>query len=183
MKLTSKIAATLAVLALASTAHAQKINGTVGFTGSATLNNANISSATAVTTWSGTTAAQPITGNFSGIASGTPVTFAPNWIFTAPKAALWSVGGFTFDYTSGASTLTTFNGQTFLGVSGVGMIKRAGFMDTPGTFSFTAQTPGVNSVFTFSASGTAVPDGGASVALLGLSLIGLGGASRLVRRK
>ena len=185
MKLASTIAATLAVLALASTAHAQKINGTIGFTGSATLNSSNLNSATTVMTWSGTTAAQPITGNFAsaGIVAGTPVTFTPNWVFVTGLNSLWTVGPFTFNYSSGASTVTTFNGQTFLGVSGTGIIKGTGFTDTPGTFSFTAQTPGVASVFTFSASGTAVPDGGASVALLGLSLIGLGGASRLVRRK
>ncbi len=176
-------------LALTSAAQAGYINGTIGFVGSATLNNSNIALATAVNSWSGAAAGglpgagAPITGDFIGILVGAPVTFGSPWTFSSPKVGLWAVNGFTFDIGSSLVSVGVLGGQTFLNVSGTGLIKKAGFTDTPGVFSFTAQTPGVASVFTFSASGNAVPDGGATVALLGLSILGLGGVGRLVRRK
>ncbi len=61
-------------------------------------------------------------------------------------------------------------------LTGYGIMSLTGFDPTPGNWSFSADT--VSGVFTFSSQTAAVPDGGTSVALLGLSLLGLAGARR-----
>ncbi len=177
MKLTSKIAATFAVLALASTAQAAKINGVISFDGQATINGTN----TGVTTFTGVTSGIPITGSFSAfVAPNTPVTIAAPWLFNSgPIANFWSVGGFTFNLSS--SSVIFQSGFNVL-VGGTGMITGNGFDPTPGTWSYSSQN-GAGSNVRFSASSNSVPDGGATLALLGASFLGLGGVSRLVRRK
>jgi hypothetical protein len=192
MKITSKIAATFAVIAFTSAAQAVVLPGIVGevnFVGTAALNGP-ITTATGVSTWSGTASgglpgvAAPISGDFLSIALNTPVTFAAPWIFANATPNLWQVGGFSFDI--GSSMVVrgpTLPGSSFLAVSGTGFIKKAGFKDTPGTFSFTTQGPSGESTFSFSSTVKSVPDGGATLALLGVSFLGLGGVSRLVRRK
>ncbi|MGC2353370.1 MAG: VPDSG-CTERM sorting domain-containing protein, partial [Candidatus Udaeobacter sp.] len=60
-----------------------------------------------------------------------------------------------------------------------------GFDATAGTWSFTAQNGSANGVFSFSAStfsSQATPDGGATVALLGLALAGIEGTRRKLKR-
>lgn len=185
MKLTSKISALALAVALTSVAKAAFISGTIGFTGSAVLNGGpTFVGTTQVTSWSATAAAAPITGSFaaSGIVAGNAVTFASPWVFAAATPSLWAINGFTFDIAPSVTTTGVVGSTTFLAVSGTGIVKKAGFQDTPGTFSFSTQTPGVAGQFTFSASGTAVPDGGATVALLGCALLGLQGVRRFGRR-
>ena len=58
-------------------------------------------------------------------------------------------------------------------LGGTGTFTAPGFDPTLGTFVFTGQTAGGSS-FSFSASQAAVPDGGATLGLLGLGMLGLG---------
>jgi VPDSG-CTERM motif len=83
---------------------------------------------------------------------------------------------FTFDLL--VSTIV-FQGNGFLSVSGTGTISGNGFDPTFGTWSFSTQNPSSNGIFSFSAAGQAVPDGGSAVALLGLALTGI----EVLRRK
>ena len=64
-------------------------------------------------------------------------------------------------------------------LSGTGTFVAPGFDPTPGTFVLTGQTAGGSS-FSFSASQAAVgvPDGGATLSLLGAALLALGAARR-----
>lgn len=177
MKLTSKIAAAFAAIALAATtAHAAKIVGVISFDGQATINGSN----TGVSNFTGVTTGIPITGSFTSVAANTPVTIAAPWSFNSgPIANFWTVGGFTFNLSS--SSIIFQSGQNVL-VGGTGMITGNGFEATPGTWSYSSQS-GAGANVRFSASSATVPDGGATLALLGVSFLGLGGVSRLVRRK
>jgi hypothetical protein len=91
--------------------------------------------------------------------------------------SLWSTGGFTFDLMNSAN-LSTADG---LIIAGTGIIHNAAFEDTTGTFSLTASrsTPG-QVEFTFQATSSAVPDGGATAMLLGVGMLGLGAIRRKV---
>ena len=181
MKLVSKIGAALfAALVLSSTASAVRINGTIGFTGGASLNNADLSLATQVVEWDTTKVSVIHTGDFSGIVTGTDVILWKPWNLDTAAPGItnfWKVGDFSFDLTSSTRYYDPA-GLGFLAASGYGWIKKAGFENTEGTWSFSTQNPGAGNLFTFSASGAAVPDGGATVALLGVSLLGLHGLRR-----
>lgn len=196
MKLTSKIAATFAVIALASTAHAAMITGAINmgtdtnFAGSGViLGNSSdvaltsgVSGATQVLGW-----VAPIvtstSGDFTSITNGTAVNFTTPWVFNPSTGynPLWEVGGFTFNLSS-----STFNffGNT-LSVIGTGKLNAVGFEETDGVWEFTTQGSAAQGVFSWSSSTEAkpVPDGGTTLAMLGLSFLGLGGVSRLLRRK
>jgi hypothetical protein len=74
------------------------------------------------------------------------------WGFGSGRAALWSVGGFTFDLT--ASSIVK-QGNGFLAVSGTGTISGNGFNPTPGSWRLSTQNAPANNVFSFSASSTA----------------------------
>jgi len=196
MKLKSKIAATLAVLALASTAHAAMITGTINMgTDSSVAGNgivlANSAGVALTTGVAGATQVKqwvnPIvtstSGDFTSIANGTAVSFATPWVFNPSTGynPLWSVGGFTFNLSSSAFN---FFGNT-LSVIGTGKLNAVGFDETDGVWEFTTQGSAAQGVFSWSSSTTAtsVPDGGTTVAMLGLSFLAVGGVSRLLRRK
>jgi hypothetical protein len=179
MKLVSKIGAALfAAFVLSSTASAVRISGVIGFTGGASLNNANLSLATQVVEWDTTIVSALHTGDFAGISTGTAVMLAKPWNLTSAGIVdFWKVGGFSFDLTS-STRFYDPTGPGFLQASGYGWIRKSGFEATQGTWSFSTQNPGAGNLFSFSASGAAVPDGGATVALLGVSLLGLHGLRR-----
>lgn len=196
MKLTSKIGTALALIALASTAHAAKIIGTINMgtdglvagsgvvlaDSSGTALVSGVAGATQVKSW-----VAPIvtstSGDFASVANGTAVTFATPWVFNPSTAynPLWSVGGFTFNL---SSSVFNFFGNTLV-VVGTGKLNKAGFEETNGEWQFTTQGTSAQGVFSWSSSTTArpVPDGGTTVAMLGFSFLALGGISRLTRRK
>jgi hypothetical protein len=177
----------LVTLALGSVANAAFIQGVINFTGEATFDLPMLT-ATQVTSWTSTEVETPITDDFAAyVSDGDPVTFNAPWSFNSGAlAALWSTGGFTFDLDWSSIDLQAKIGLSeYLVVSGAGTVSGNGFDPTPGTWSFTSQYPGKsgspNNVtqFSFSSTTVATPDGGTSIALLGLSLCGLG----LLRRK
>jgi len=193
MKNMIKIAGVTAVaLALTQSIQAVPIqpNSAIGFSGAVTFNTGSAATATAVTSW-----INPIvtldSGSFSSIALNTSASFnnLANWNFaTGPGANffLWSVGGFTFDLA--VSSVTAQGGTAgvngFVVVNGSGTVTGNG-LDVPTTlsWSFTSQDPKITSspdTWTFSASANStVPDGGATVMLLGIALSG----AALLRRK
>jgi hypothetical protein len=101
---------------------------------------------------------------------------ADMWTFGA-QTALWSVGGFTFDLIA----TNVFQNSSVLLISGTGIVTGHGETFN-GTWMLSSQGPGVNGLFSFSASSN-VPDGGATVALLGLSLAGIEGIRRKLMKK
>jgi hypothetical protein len=180
-----KLALAILVAGFATTAftgHQAKavmITGAINFAGGAVFDTNSLATATRVNTFSDVfvTAAD---GDFSTVSVGDAVTMATPYIFmpSTPTPSLWSVGGFTYDLDS--STVVLQNAD-FLIISGTGTISGNGFDTTSGTWSFTTQEPDANGVFSFSAgtAGQGVPDGGATVALLGIALAGV----ELIRRK
>ena len=188
-KLTKMILAFLAIAVCGGTLLCQQakadpmITGTIGFIGTVNLNTPTVETATAVTGWhfvgnTGSPLVAIADGSFAP-ALGTFATFSTPWTFTAGATPLWSVlaGGFTFDLFAGSTVVHTGSGTTAsVTVMGTGIVHGVGYADTVGTWSFTTQNPpsggGPTAVFSFSSStGTpTVPDGGATVGLLGLAL-------------
>ena len=182
MKKMIKFASAVAVaVGLAQTLQAVPVAGSIGFSGvGVTYNTSSAATATAVTSWiapvvSGTS------GNFTTVPNTTPVTFAAgNWNFASgPIASFWSVGGFTFNL---LSSFVFQQGGTpgvnaFVVVDGSGTVSGNGFTPTQMIWSFTSHDPASGSNPTsssFSASANSqVPDGGATMMLLGIALSGV----------
>ncbi len=163
------------VLMSATVAQAALIEGSIGLTGLYTVDDNDLTAATLITF--GETVAIGGAGDFSTIANFTSVTMATSLtfepLFTVTSNPLWEVDGFAFELTSLAIT----NEQTdSLSLSGAGTVSKAGFEDSLGTWVATFNNSG--SSFTWSSS-SSVPDGGATLSMFGLSLLGL----RLARKK
>lgn len=165
--------AAVAVAALCGSASAANINGGITFTGGVTLDTGSASTATQVLTWQNTEV-ESLDGDFAGfVAAGDAATFTAPWTFNSgAHAALWQVGGFTFDLIGSS---IAFQGMGSVIVSGTGTISGNGFDPTDGVWRFTTQNPSADGIFSFSASveSVSVPDGGLTIALLGAALSGL----------
>ena len=161
------------------------INGSITFTGGVELDTTTVNTATKVISWLDENNAMPTvqsaSGDFAGLVGATAV-FTPftQWSFTSgPIALFWQVDGFTFSLI--ASNIV-FQGGGFLSVFGRGTISGHGFGPELGTWTFSAQDDPSSGVFSFSAGSEAAPDGGATVALLGLALAGIEGIRRKFMR-
>jgi hypothetical protein len=159
-------------------AQAALVTGNINFAGSVRYDTNSLATATRVNTWfdvfhnagfSNVTGGA--TGDFAVIPAGTQAAMAQPWIFNPSTAtpALWSVGGFTFDLTSSSIDNQT---ATDLTISGIGIVSGNGFDDTAMNWMFTSQNAGGRNMqeFSFSANSNSVPDGGSTVAFLGLGL-------------
>jgi hypothetical protein len=179
---------------LASSANAVPITGNITFSGGAQLNNNGVATSTAgnatgVTSWltEPPASAQPVVVSSSGsfdafVTIGQTATFTNNYQFNMVGSfLLWQVGGFTF--TLNQSNIV-FQGPGFVTVQGFGILSGNGFDPTAGIWRFTTQDPsaGTPPTFSFSASTQALPEGGATLALLGLGLAGVEGLRRKLRR-
>ena len=159
-------------------AQATLVTGSITFSGTVQLDTASAGTATKVTAWGGLAGGKPQVesrdGSFTAFTTpGDAVTFFAPWSFNSgPIASFWMVGGFTFDLSSSAKT---FQNASSVNADGTGTISGNGFMATAGTWHFTTQDPSTGSpaTFSFSAATGAVPDGGSSVALLGVGLAGI----------
>lgn len=162
-------------------AHAAAISGTINFrenapailTGGAGQNGYNTAVATGVTWVNNTTNIQvtSFTGNVTGLTAYTTTGGLADFTFNPSTAVnpLWTVGAYSFAATSFSITIQN---ASFLNVSGIGTMKRSGFDDTAGIFTYTANATGPDS-FSWASSSSAVPLPG-TLALFGLGLAGLG---------
>ena len=171
MKLLKLTLAVLAAALVTSGAQAAMVNGAITFAGGAIFDTDSLATATRVNTFVDVKV-QSEDGDFAGfVADGDATTMAVPYIFTPSTATpgLWSVGGFTFDLDG---SVVDLQNADFLMISGTGTITGNGFDPTEGSWSFTSQSPAADGVFSFSSSGdfNGVPDGGSTVALLGLGL-------------
>ncbi|MES2439846.1 MAG: VPDSG-CTERM sorting domain-containing protein [Verrucomicrobiota bacterium] len=179
----------MAMIAMASVAQAASITGSVELTADASVVTIN-TGANSVTFTPDYTAA----GNNAKVdsSSGSLALLLPSGTGIEYKNFTYSplsvVGGNPIWFSSTTSFDITgitieFEGGNGLLLSGTGILKTtvAGYEPTLGTWSFNASRTGA----TFSWGSTAsanVPDGGTSVALLGVSLLGLAGARRKFAR-
>ena len=170
MKLLKLTIAVLAAALVASEARAVMLDGAITFAGGAKFDTNSLATATRVILFKSVKVMSE-DGDFSAFVNDDDaVAMAVPYIFTpsTPTPGLWSVGGFTFDLDG---SVVVLQNADFLLISGTGTITGNGFDPTPGTWSFTAQSPKANGVFSFSSSdGFPAPDGGSTVALLGFGL-------------
>lgn len=171
-----KMAAAAAVVCMVGIAQATPITGNIGFSGAVDLNSTSANSATAATAWFNTVAASP-SGSFVGLVNNGDavlMTGATPWSFNSGALAnFWSVDGFTFNLIS-SSIYSQVGG--FLNVSLAGTVIGNGFNATAfnGTFQVADPASSGPETFTERLSFNSVPDGGTTVVLLGLGLLGLG---------
>jgi hypothetical protein len=75
-------------------------------------------------------------------------------------------------------TLLQQPGDDTLTIKGTGLLHLAGYDNTVGNYTFTANQAGGTFSFSSSQAATGVPDGGATIALLGIALVGVEGLRR-----
>jgi len=177
----------LVALALGSAAHAAVITGKLDITSlnGVTLNTTSLATATnAKFDQTPYQAVSSSTGSFAaiGVANSTVTMTGTTWNFTTavPINSFWSVGGFTFNLAS--SNVVAGQNANFLQATGTGTITGpSGYTPSSGFWTFTATDASGGSAathkFTFTSS-TSVPEGGTTMALLGMSMLGLYGARR-----
>ena len=184
--------ALVALFAFTPAAHAGLINGSINFSsgagGGIVLQDSagnvttNLAAATGIRSWL-VAEVEEGSGSLDSVADGAAVLFSQPWIFnpSTPKTPLWSIAGpdnFTFNLTH--STIAFQNGS-FLAIKGIGTLTGTGYSATPATWFFTTQGVAAEGKFSWSSSTVAVPDGGTTLALLGGSLLGLGGLRSKLR--
>lgn len=112
-----------------------------------------------------------------GAAPG-PLSITPLWFTTGPPLA-------SFDLLSITSITEAINGRS-VSLEGTGTAYLNGFSPTVGTWSFAATQLGTGSNATFNWSSnnesSSVPDGGMTLGLLGLSIVGIGAIRRFSSR-
>ncbi|MGH7978803.1 MAG: VPDSG-CTERM sorting domain-containing protein [Limisphaerales bacterium] len=173
------IAGIVAAMLAITSVQAIPISGSIYMGGIATLNSGD----NTVTSW-------PLvfvtadSGAFGSVNPFSLVTMSSSpWVFSpAPGQALsdlWSVGGFTFDFTS--DTVTTSGNLLIIDGSGTISSSNPGYSTTDFTWNLAANVLNRGD-FIFGAStggsagggpGNQVPDGGLTVALLGIALTGV----------
>lgn len=182
-----------AFLAFTSATHAALISGSINFSSgagggiilqdSAGNTTTNLAAATGIQSWL-LAEVDEGSGSFDSVADGTSVLFSQPWVFnpSTSMTPLWTIAGpenFAFNLTS---STTSFQNGFFLAITGTGTFTGANYDPTPGIWSFTTQGSGAQGKFSWSSSSVAasVPDGGTTVALLGVSFLGLCGFRRLI---
>lgn len=186
MKLTLKIGAL--IIGLCSIANAAKMTGGVTLGGTYAPNDTDLTAATSIVIAptlvvgsSGTFASEGVgLGDPASFSASNPLIFDP---ITLPAGALYSFGdvleGTRFEFY--LTSLVELAGTTSikLNLFGTGYFKDtlAEYEDTYGTWNASFDNQGAQFGFS-SSSTTPVPDGGATMVLLGVSLLGLHGVRR-----
>lgn len=184
------IAVAICAVGLSGSAVAIPITGDIEFTGSVTLDS-SLDQADTVTSffWGpfpNTMLVNYADGTFAaeGVGFASLATFPNSWTFDPSTATspLWTVDDFEFNLLS--STIVS-QSTTFLNVSGTGIVSAPGYDDTYMDWAFTVSNASGETKAQYtaapSASATAVPDGGSTVAMLGFAIAGLGITCRFLR--
>ncbi|HEY6226601.1 MAG TPA: VPDSG-CTERM sorting domain-containing protein [Verrucomicrobiae bacterium] len=195
MKTLKALSLTIALAsALTAPVQAIMINGSIDMSGTATLNNTLLGSASAATGFSAVTVGGTPTGSFTGTFGDAVTWSAFSWPSSTTVAPLWvftdAGTGWTYSFNLDNVTVKSQDNE-FLNLKGNGVLSITGdllhpspYDSTTGAWSFTISNPGggahSNFDFTFANSQTAVPDGGATIALLGVGLLGLGALRRKI---
>jgi hypothetical protein len=167
--------------------HAIPIEGGLSFVGAATPSDSNLLEAKEISF--GQTRVNDVWGSFESITVGPPShptlvdMYSPLQInpVDLPSGPLWTVGGFSLTLTSLTVDLDK-SSPTYLSLYGVGVLTGDGFDPTPGDWLASIQTAGSPASFSWNAiSGPAeaVPDGGSTAMLLGITFMVLGVLGRL----
>ncbi|MDQ8181067.1 VPDSG-CTERM sorting domain-containing protein [Pelagicoccus sp. SDUM812005] len=182
--------ATIAIAAIPA-AFAVKIDGSIAFDGSTSL-DAPVPSATSFDSFSNAKVSQGTqTGDYLGTGL-TPVTFMPLDFTTPTFGELWKFSIGSVDYSFVVNSIATVSRTALTGslyqlaVSGTGTAMISGYEDTMGQFSLTttgnaSQTDLGFAGFSFTTA--TVPDSSSTAALLGLGLIGLISIQRRFKSK
>lgn len=179
------------------------VGSVIQFSGGAVLDSGDVNTASGVVSWTNTDVTAD-SGSFKLIniagtvpAGGTTAaaaSFTAPWSFNTTTAVVpfWTyttaLGTFSFDLTSSTISQDTGGSITVIGTGFItGKVGTTTYTATAGTWRFTAQDDGIpvgdstpDATFSFSAGGTAVPDGGSTALLLGAGLVGM---SLFIRRK
>ena len=96
--------------------------------------------------------------------------------FLGPVVEFWKVGGFSFELSTLDEVTPLGFESTFLNLSGTGIVRGAGFLDTLGSWTFTGLAGGIqfNWLGNSDAGGISVPEP-MVLALIGIGLVGFGG--------
>jgi hypothetical protein len=172
-------------LGMVIAAQAIPITGAIDMSGTATLNSMFLGNATAASAFTGVTVGGAPTGTFAGTFGASVTWSAFSWPSNVLVAPLWTFVFGANTYSFDLAHVSVFSqSNEFLNLTGSGTFHVTGFDDTPGFWSFTISNPGggphPNFEFTFANSQTAtgVPDGGMTVALLGIAFVVLEGLRR-----
>lgn len=157
--------------------------------------NGPLASATAFTAFNGVyiVPAPGPSGSYAGVPTGIigAVAYAPfsfNPLAPVPVNPLWTftVGPVTYSFKLD-SVIVASQSANFLNLLGVGQANITGYDETPGVWSFTIDNPTGAAPPTFSfnfiSTTSATPDGGLTMAMLGLTLMGVGGLRRRLSKK
>jgi len=179
--------ASLLTLVLVTHAIAIPITGSISFNGTPNFNILPISAATAITSYdSAWVAVGQQTGLYTAVPNLFPVTFSPFTFSPATQAInpLWTFmyGDLTYSFRT-TSTEADYNAALHIwNFGGNGVLHITGFDDTVGAWNFSTGQIGQSFYFgSAAAAAPTVPDGGMTVSLLGLGLIGMVGFSRYRR--
>ncbi len=185
MKTTAGIKILLASLLVSGAAHAVPITGAINISSFAdSAFNVNYGTNT-VTFGTGTNAivTNP-TGSYLGLLGAgvhyNSFVYSP---FVGPISPLWftTTGGPSSSFTLTSITFIDENVGNSLTLTGLGIASVAGFDPTVGSWSFTATQNGSNFGWdSINSPAPRVPDGGATLALLGVSVLGLGAVRRFL---
>jgi hypothetical protein len=187
----NKLLAALAVTSLASLAAVKgaAINGDIHFkNGTATL-DALGASATTLSNFTGVQTQQVTsTGDYASVTNSSVVTVKDldfeSIGYTGDKviADFWTftdvVSSKTYSFNLATITSSSWDGSAIV-ITGTGTAFGTGFSSYAGTFQLSTSGPGATISFS---SVTEVPDSGTTTALLGLSMLGLAGAARRLRK-
>jgi len=181
------VAMVAAAMAMAPKAEAALITGGISFAGGASpTGGANWATATGVS-FVNPAFTTTASGSYASVTFGTAVTFT-NFTFSPPStpvSPLWTFafGGntYTFDLNLIQTVSQGFdiNGNSFLNLSGLGVLNITGSTATAGSFIFTGNSGG--GTFSFSASNTAIPSAvpePGTMVLFGTGLLGLAAIAR-----
>ncbi len=181
MNLIIKSSAVILLVAMSVSAHGAAITGQINIqTGLVALNPNQLGTASSASAATGTVTS--VEGTYPGTLIGDTASYSAfNFQLGAQTVTpLWTVTdsgpGFIYGFNlTNISTFTQSNNQVFLAGSGFLTSTAPGLTTTPGLWTYnitSADGSPTSGFFSFQSNNVGVPDGGSTLALLGLSFFG-----------